>query len=83
MALTALGRAAASGRIEPARTTVDWDFCKGLAYELVFAWQDAGEPGAVRDALERVMMNVGIETSPDGQWTLATPGGGWLDLGSR
>ena len=77
MALTSLGREVVAGRVMPARRESDWTFLKAVASELVFAWLDADGDGPTRDALERVMGNVGMDLADD-EWTLATPGGGFL-----
>ena len=77
MALTSLGREVVAGRVIPARRESDWIFLKSVASKLVFAWQDADDDGPTRDALERVMGNVGMDLS-DGEWTLASPGGGLI-----
>ncbi len=47
-------------RLAPPRKDGDIDFQRDLCRELVFAWQDSPEPEA-RAALERVMMNSGLE----------------------
>lgn len=47
------------------------EFKRAIALELIFAWEDSSEE--VKKALERVMLNVGIDKHVD-HWS--------LDLGS-
>jgi hypothetical protein len=77
MALTSLGLAVVAGLSTPARRESDWTFLKSVASELGLAWQDADEAGPTRAALERVMGKVGMDLD-DGEWTLATHGGGLI-----
>lgn len=65
--LTERGKLVASGKLKP-KTESDQTFKIAIACELVFAWEDATP--AVRDSLERVMMNVGIDRTEDGYWSL-------------
>jgi hypothetical protein len=62
------------GTVKYPKSEQDWEFRKGVACELVFAWQDATSPD-VRASLERVMFNVGL-VQEDGQWILDTRHGG-------
>jgi hypothetical protein len=66
MALTERGKQVASGFVpnvtqERAIQEGVLAYAKDVALELVFAWQDATNEG-VRAALERVMINVGVDT---------------------
>ena len=53
------GKVAASPIVRKQPTETDLMFRRDLALEAVFAWQDATLP-VVRDAIERILFNVGV-----------------------